>query len=137
MTVLAIRLANITNGVSQLHGKVSRRMWKNLWPELPEAEMPITLITNGVHAPTWVSTDMMQLYDRYLGAALARPHPATTASGNVPSTIPDAELWRTHERRRERLVTFARTRLKNAVARSAAWDRRRSPGPRRCWIRTL
>src|SRR5438132_6403324 len=67
MTVLALRLANVSNGVSALHGRVSRKMWKAIWPELPEAEVPITHITNGVHTPTWVSPDLTQLYDRYLG----------------------------------------------------------------------
>ncbi len=73
MTVLAIRLANVTNGVSKLHGSVSRKMWKNIWPELPESEVPITSITNGVHTPSWVSPDMTQLYDRYLGTRMGRP----------------------------------------------------------------
>ena len=52
-------------------------MWKNIWPELPDAEIPIIAITNGVHAPTWVSTDMMQLYERYLGlhSEAAPPRP--------------------------------------------------------------
>src|SRR5262249_54870713 len=53
MTVLAIRLANVTNGVSKLHGSVSRRMWKNIWADLPDAEVPITSITNGVHTHSW------------------------------------------------------------------------------------
>ena len=55
MTVLAIRLANVTNGVSKLHGSVSRKMWKNIWPDLPEVEVPITSITNGVHTQSWMS----------------------------------------------------------------------------------
>src|SRR5262249_59522269 len=63
MTVLAIRLSNSTNGVSKLHGGVSRKMWKNVWPELPEAEIPITSITNGVHTRTWLAPEMSQLYD--------------------------------------------------------------------------
>ena len=55
MTVLAIRLANVTNGVSKLHGSVSRKMWKSIWPSLPVAEVPITSITNGVHTQSWLS----------------------------------------------------------------------------------
>src|SRR5438876_5051224 len=61
MTVLAIRLANITNGVSRLHGSVSRKMWKNLWPDLPDAEIPITSITNGIHTRSWLAPEMTQL----------------------------------------------------------------------------
>src|SRR5919204_2029151 len=65
MTVLAIRLANTTNGVSRLHGQVSRKMWRSIWPELPEPEIPIMAITNGVHTRSWLSMEMIQLYDRY------------------------------------------------------------------------
>src|SRR5436190_7419908 len=67
MTVLAIRLSNSSNGVSKLHGVVSRKMWRNIWPDLSDAEIPITSITNGVHIPSWVSPDMQQLFERYLG----------------------------------------------------------------------
>src|SRR5579884_2900568 len=111
MTVLAIRLANVTNGVSKLHGSVSRKMWKSIWPELPDAEIPITSITNGVHTPSWVSADVLQLYERYLGVSWME-RPADHAIWRRADSIPDAELWRTHERRRERLVAFARGRLK-------------------------
>jgi starch phosphorylase len=111
MTVLAIRLANVTNGVSKLHGTVSRKMWKSIWPELPDAEIPITSITNGIHTPSWVSADILQLYERYLGVSWLE-RPADHALWRRADSIPDAELWRTHERRRERLVAFARARLK-------------------------
>jgi len=111
--VLAIRLSNVTNGVSKLHGGVSRKMWKNIWPSLPDGEVPITSITNGIHTMTWVSTDMRQLFDRYLGTGWGE-RPEDQAWKRVES-IPDAELWRTHERRRERLVGFARTRLKRQM----------------------
>jgi starch phosphorylase len=122
MTVLAIRLSNISNGVSQLHGKVSRRMWKNIWPGLPDSEVPITSITNGIHTQSWVSHDMAQLYDRYLGTnwrVQADPTQARATWKRV-ETIPDAELWRTHERRRERLVAFARARLKRQLVSRGA-----------------
>ena len=55
MTVIGLKMSRSANAVSQLHGHISRRMWKNLWPQLPEAEIPITSITNGIHTPTWVS----------------------------------------------------------------------------------
>jgi glycogen phosphorylase len=111
MTVLAIRLSNSSNGVSKLHGTVSRKMWKNIWPDLPDAEIPITSITNGVHTRSWLSADMLQLYDRYLGTQL-EDRPADHSVWARAEQIPDAELWRTHERRRERLVGFARARRK-------------------------
>jgi starch phosphorylase len=119
MTVLAIRLANVANGVSKLHGSVSRKMWKNIWPELPVTEVPILAITNGIHTPTWVSPDMAQLFDRYMGIA-HDGRPSEAAMWRRVENIPDAELWRTHERRRERLVAFARGRLKHQLKNRAA-----------------
>ena len=111
MTVLAVRLSNVSNGVSKLHGEVSRNMWKNIWSGLLDKEVPITSVTNGVHTSTWVSPDMVQLYDRYLGAGWGLKPNDETLWKRIDS-IPDAELWRTHERRRERLVSFTRRRLK-------------------------
>ncbi|HZT78674.1 MAG TPA: alpha-glucan family phosphorylase [Gemmataceae bacterium] len=119
MTVLALRLANVSNGVSRLHGTVSRKMWKNIWPELPEAEIPITSITNGVHTLSWVSSDMAQLYERYLGVQWEE-RPTDHSVWKRVDNIPDAELWRTHERRRERLVAFARIRLKQQLLNRGA-----------------
>lgn len=110
MTVLAIRLSNTSNGVSKLHGEVSRKMWRNLWPNLPEVEVPIDSITNGVHTQTWVAPEIGALFDRYLGSSWEeKPH--SQEVWNRVEAIPDAELWRTHERCRERLVAMARQRL--------------------------
>jgi starch phosphorylase len=119
MTVLAIRLANISNGVSKLHGSVSRKMWRNIWPDLPLGEIPITSITNGVHTSSWVSADMTQLYDRYLGMQW-QERPFDPVIWKRVENIPDAELWRTHERRRERLVAFARRRLRQQLKNRGA-----------------
>jgi starch phosphorylase len=119
MTVLAIRLANTTNAVSKLHGRVTRKMWRNLWPDLPEAEVPILSITNGVHIRSWLSPEIAQLYDRYLGIQF-EARPTDYGIWKRVDHIPDAELWRTHERRRERLVAFARARLKAQLKRRGA-----------------
>jgi starch phosphorylase len=119
MTVLAIRLANTTNGVSKLHGSVSRKMWKNIWPSLPEAEIPILSITNGVHTRSWLAAEMAQLYDRYLGVQWEE-RPTDHSVWKRVHHIPNAELWRTHERRRERLVAFARRRLRQQLKRRGA-----------------
>ncbi|MFH0992702.1 MAG: alpha-glucan family phosphorylase [bacterium] len=110
MTVLALRMASGSNGVALLHGKVSRKMWQNVWSGVPVEEIPIISITNGVHAPSWISHEMMGLYDRYLGPRW-REDPGDMGLWSRVHHIPDEELWRTHERRRERLVAFARTRL--------------------------
>ena len=119
MTVLALRLANVSNGVSRLHGTVSRRMWRNIWPQIPEAEVPITSITNGIHTQSWLSPELAQLYDRYLGTQW-RTRPEDPKIWQRVDNIPDAELWRTHERRRERLVVFARHRLQTQLRRRGA-----------------
>ncbi len=119
MTVLAIRMSNTSNGVAKLHGVVSRKMWKGLWPELPEVEVPITSITNGVHTHTWISPEISQLYHRYLGAQWEE-EPTNFDIWQRVDVIPDAELWRTHERRREKLVSFARNRLKLQLQRRGA-----------------
>jgi starch phosphorylase len=111
MTVLALRLASFSNGVSQLHGVVTRRMWNQIWKGVPEAEVPIGHVTNGVHFRSWVSFEMNQIYDRYLGPNW-REEPADPKLWKRAEGIPAAELWRTHERRRERLVAYARQRLR-------------------------
>jgi glycogen phosphorylase len=111
MTVLALRLACFSNGVSKLHGEVSRRMWNNIWCGVPESEVPIGHVTNGVHFRSWVSFEMNLLYDRYLGPKW-REEPADPKLWERTESIPAGELWRTHERRRERLVAYARQRLR-------------------------
>jgi starch phosphorylase len=111
MTVLALRMAAASNGVSALHGKVSRKMWKNLWPGVPEDELPIGHVTNGVHFRSWISLEMNQLYDRYLGPRWREEHGDPKIWQRVEN-IPGEELWRTHERRRLRLVTYARRKLR-------------------------
>ncbi len=110
MPVLAIRGSSYVNGVSRLHGQVSRAMWRDLWPQAPLDEIPISHVTNGVHAGSWISDDMRSLFDRYLGARWSE-EPGDTRVWDRAEQIPGEELWRTHERRRERLVAFARRRL--------------------------
>jgi starch phosphorylase len=116
MTVLALKLANTSNGVSRLHGSVSRKMWHEIWPGLPVSEVPIGSITNGVHTQSWLAPEVGHLYDRYLGVQWDEK-PTEFAIWRRVEHIPDAELWRTHERGRERLVAFARQRLKAQLKR--------------------
>jgi len=122
MTVLAFHLAAHSNGVSQLHGEVSRRMWVGVWPGVMEEEIPITAITNGVHTRSWISQEMGALYDRYLCPTWAEDPTDETIWKRVQE-IPDAELWRTHERRRERLVAFARKSLAKQLMHRGAPER--------------
>ncbi|MDZ4745601.1 MAG: alpha-glucan family phosphorylase [bacterium] len=110
MTVLGLKGAAYRNGVSELHGHVSRSMWKNVWPHVRLNEVPIGYVTNGVHTPTWVASEIAELYDRYLGLQWRTEPHEPDAWANVDS-IPSMELWRVHQRRRERLVLGAREHI--------------------------
>jgi len=119
MTVLALRLASHANGVSKLHGEVSRGMWQRIWPGVPEHEIPIQHITNGVHTHTWVSDEIHRLYERYLGPQWL-DDPVNQTIWQRVKDIPDNELWRARERLRDRLVTFVRQRTKSALVRQGS-----------------
>jgi glycogen phosphorylase len=122
MALLAIRLADNINGVSELHGDVSRKMWHNVWPQVPPDEVPIKSITNGIHTRTWLAADMAFTLDRYLsGEWMSDPSDQSVWEGVLQ--IPDEELWRAHERCRARLVSWARQSLREQLSRrGAAYD---------------
>ena len=92
MTVLALKMADHRNAVSQLHGKTTRRMWHGLWPEVKEDETPICYITNGIHVPTWVAPEMSRLYEKHLGQDVSKRYDDTDLRELVLN-IPDEELW--------------------------------------------
>ncbi len=119
MAVLALRIAGAANGVSALHGHISRELWHTVWPGAPRDEVPIMSITNGIHINTWISPEMSDLLDRYLA-----PHwsdnPVDQDIWRRVDEIPDLELWRTHERRRVALVSFARRQIKEQLRRRGA-----------------
>jgi len=119
MTVFALRCAAFSNGVSKLHAETSRSMWKDLWPGLPGEEVPIRSITNGIHTRSWISHEMAELYSRYFGPRFVEK-PADPSVWERVEAIPPGELWRIHQSRRERLVFFARKRLKNQLRRQGA-----------------
>jgi len=123
MTVLAIKMAAYGNGVAKLHGVVSRDMWQGLWPGLPINEIPIGHVTNGVHTRTWVSSGMLDLLDRYFGPQF-EDKPTELSIWERMDRISDEELWRTHERRRERLVAFVRERIREQYKRTGAMEQR-------------
>ena len=106
MAMLGLRMSGFRNGVSKLHRTVSRRLWESAWPMLPLDCIPIDSVTNGVHLPTWVAHEVGDLYDRYIGESW-RDDPANSDWARIASA-PDEELWRVHERQRERLVLRAR-----------------------------
>lgn len=114
MAVLAMKLSLHSNGVSELHGEVSRRMWADVWPDLPEEQLPLTSITNGVHQKSWLSEEMTGLLIRYLGTRWLEEQSSELLWRKV-SRIPDAELWRTHRRGTARLVDYARRSLRSQL----------------------
>ncbi|MBD2040192.1 alpha-glucan family phosphorylase [Microcoleus sp. FACHB-672] len=119
MATLAIKMASFVNGVAKLHGEVSRVLFQDLWTGLPVNEVPVTSITNGVHARSCVAKFTQELYDRYLGPSW----PATPADNSLwdrVDTIPDDELWRNHERCRSELVVFVRERLQKYLRERGA-----------------
>jgi len=118
-TVLALRLSAFCNGVSRLHGQVARSMWRGLWPETPDNEIPITHITNGVHIASWHSEEVSRLLDRYLGPDW-RENPVDQKVWQRVTSIPDTELWRARERLRTSLVGDARQRLREQLQRRGA-----------------
>ena len=95
MTVLALKLSRHANAVSSLHGQVSRRMWAHLWPWRVEEEIPIGHITNGVHTPSWLAWQMMQLYDRHFPAGWSERMGESEVWQHVDEIDP-GELWETH-----------------------------------------
>lgn len=114
MAHLAMNSAGYVNGVSKLHSQVSKKMWVSGYKNVPFNEIPIQYITNGVHTRSHISGEMENLLIQYLGQKWV-DNPANTEVYHRVDKIPDEELWRTHERRRERLVAFARRRLVRQV----------------------
>jgi starch phosphorylase len=119
MSTLGLRLSAYTNAVSRLHRQISQAMWQRVWHHHPVEDVPIDYITNGIHVPTWISRDMAALFDRYLGPDWAED-PDSDRVWEQAERIPDPELWRTHERCRENLVGFIRTRLQEDLNKRGA-----------------
>jgi starch phosphorylase len=120
MAVLALKASAYRNAVSRLHAEVSQGMFNKLWSDLPVREVPIIPITNGVHLPTWVNSDLALIYDQYLVPDWRERYPDPAIWSQIPD-IPNEELWEVRRRRKRRLVNFVRDRLlKRAVERRAA-----------------
>jgi starch phosphorylase len=125
MAVMGFRLAQRANGVSQLHGHVSRGMFSGLWPAFDEAEVPISSITNGVHAPTWVAREVFEL-----AVAHGADRESDDPDGFLATVdkIPGADIWAVKRRLREHLVADARRRL------AASWQKRGAAKAELGWI---
>jgi len=122
LTALALRTSSYANAVSRLNAEVSDNMWRHLFPEQPPEEPVIEPITNGVHLPTWVGSEIRALFRKRYGTdwfdALMDP----SAWGFVDE-IPDEKLWAAHTAQKERLIRFSRSSLRDQYARHG-----RSPG---------
>ncbi len=119
MAILALNTSAYRNAVSKLHGEISQEMWNGLWPTLPVSETPITWVTNGVHAPSWINGDLADLYDQYLEPDW-RTRWNDAAMWKLVRDIPDEELLEMHRRRKRRLISFVRERQTAAAARRKA-----------------
>lgn len=117
MALLGLRLSGHSNGVSQLHGRISRKLWQDAWPDFPEEDVPIGAVTNGVHLPTWVNHEIGLLYDRAMGAGW-RDNPDHAEMWGRVHDIPDRELWEVHQEQRRRLIRRAREQHEAAAARN-------------------
>jgi glycogen phosphorylase len=107
MTTTALRLAGRVNGVARKHGEVSRELWRGLWPQLRPEDVPIGAITNGVHLPTWMSSQMRQLLDRHLGEGWME-RVDDPGFWEAVLTLDDMELWSLHTEMKHGLLAFIR-----------------------------
>lgn len=122
MAVMGLRLAQRANGVSQLHGHVSRAMFDGLWPGFDHSEVPITAITNGVHAPTWVDRRVYELAAEHVGG------PPGSRSFEHVDSVPAAAIWNARREMREQLVRDARRRVR------ASWRERGATDAELGWV---
>ncbi|MFF6813998.1 glycosyltransferase family 1 protein [Streptomyces sp. NPDC012403] len=130
MAVMGLRLAQRANGVSLLHGDVSREMFAGLWPGFDPEEVPITSVTNGVHAPTWVAPEVFRLGARQIGAQRAEEALSVGDSDRWDSVadIADQDIWELRRSLREQLVLEVRERLR------ASWRQRGAGTAELGWI---
>lgn len=113
MTVLALRMAGQYNGVSKLHGQVSREMWRHVWPDRAVERVPITSVTNGIHVPGWTAGEMRHIFNKYLGADWEERHDDPVLWERL-ADVPDEELWRVHLALKGKLMTYLRSRARRS-----------------------
>jgi glycogen phosphorylase len=123
LTPLAIRMCRSTNGVSRKHGEVSRALWQRLFPGSKAEDVPISYVTNGVHAPTWMSPPLRYLVENHIGPDWDVKLRDQKVWAEAIAGIPDEELWNAHLRLKERLVAFIRHRsMQTRIAASERAD---------------
>jgi starch phosphorylase len=116
MTILALRTSRHANGVSKLHGEISKSLWQDVWAGVPLPEVPITSVTNGIHTKTWAAPEFHRMYQKYLGADW-EDHLTDGEFWRRVIDIPDEVLWQTHQLLKQRLIDFIRERLRIQRAR--------------------
>ncbi len=113
MTVLALKMAQQRNAVSKLHGSVTRKMWHGLWPDIPEEQVPISQVTNGIHVPSWVAPELNNLLKEHLGEEWMVNHDDPLLLSEKITQVPDEALWRACQRLRRKLVGAIRERMRS------------------------
>jgi starch phosphorylase len=116
LSVLALRLSRQANGVSKLHGEVSRGMWKDLWPGVPVEEVPIQHITNGIHTETWIAPELRPIFDKL--SADWREELSNHQVFDKIRQVSDEELWKVRQGLKRKMVEFVRMRVKNQRIRA-------------------
>jgi starch phosphorylase len=112
MTALALRTAASVNGVSALHGEVTRSMWRPMWPDTPADQIPVRSITNGVHVPTWMAGPAFAMLDHHFGPGWL-DHVDDPQLWERLNDIPDAEIWQMRQSLRAALFSFIRERMRS------------------------
>src|SRR5207248_1644677 len=122
MTALALRASGSVNGVSQLHREVTKQMWQSIWPNTPYDQLPVKAVTNGVHVPTWIASEMEALFEEYLGADWLERHDDPAFVERVLD-IPDDRLWAARRQLRAYLLNFVRERARQRWSAQGAASR--------------
>jgi starch phosphorylase len=122
MTILGLRMAKFSNGVSKLHGEVARRMWAHLWPDKPLDEIPIKHITNGVHVKSWISRRNSELYQRYLSQDDSRAIDSDTLNTEI-DRIPDTLWWQIRQMEKADLIRVCRNTLTKQLSQLNATEK--------------
>ena len=115
MPILALKLSNGSNGVSELHGQVSREMWKSLWPDRAAKDVPIQHVTNGVHTANWMARRLINLFEKRLGADWY-DHLDEPEMWNKLNQVPDPELWDVRLHLKRKLAFYMRERVRDRWA---------------------
>ena len=117
MGILALRIAGKKNGVSKLHGAVSRELFSEVWPEIAENESPIGYVTNGIHTCSWLAPNLKALYNKYM-MPYWQDNIQDDATWKKINNIPDEELWEEHLKRKEKLMDIVKENVTERYKRS-------------------